>query len=157
MGSFDGVQVCELVGIYILCFLAKLINKNDRGLYRDDGLLKLRNVNGQQIDRMRKNIIKVFKDVGFAINVETNLKIVNFQTARSTYKIAHRNPTKSQTIYYHIQWNLPNADTVISGQWRLALMELRLNSYRKVSIKQTIIKRTIFSAPNDISHYRRSL
>ena len=78
MGSFDGAEVCELVGIYILCFLAKLINKKDCGLYRDDGLLILRNVNGQQIDRMRKNIIKTFKDIGFAIDVETNLKIVAF-------------------------------------------------------------------------------
>ena len=59
-------------------FLAKLINKNDCGLYRDDGLLILRNVNGQQIDRMRKNIIKIFKDIGFTIEVETNLKIVVF-------------------------------------------------------------------------------
>ena len=78
MGSFDGAEVCELVGIYILCFLAKLINKKDCGLYRDDGLLILRNVNGQQIDWMRKNIIKTFKDIGFAIDVETNLKIVDF-------------------------------------------------------------------------------
>ena len=50
MGSFDGGEVCELVGIYILCSLAKLINKEDCGLYRDDGLLILQNVNGQQID-----------------------------------------------------------------------------------------------------------
>ena len=50
MGSFDGAEVCELVGIYNLCFLAKLINKKDCGLYRDDVLLILQNVNGQQID-----------------------------------------------------------------------------------------------------------
>ena len=42
MGRFDGAEVCGLVGIYILCFLAKLINK----IYRDDELLILRNVNG---------------------------------------------------------------------------------------------------------------
>ena len=54
MGSFDGAEVCELVGIYILCFLAKLIDKKDCGLYRDDELSILRNVNGQQIDRMQK-------------------------------------------------------------------------------------------------------
>ena len=75
--NFDGGEVCELVSIYILCFLAKLINKSDCGLYRDEGLLILRNVNGQQIDRIRKNIIKIFKDIGFAIDVETNLKIVD--------------------------------------------------------------------------------
>ena len=27
---------------------------------------------------MHKNIIKIFKDIGFAIDVETNLKIVDF-------------------------------------------------------------------------------
>ena len=75
MESFEGAEVCELPGIYILCFLAKLINKKDCGLYRDDGLLILRNANGQQIDRMRKNIIKIFKDIGFAIDAETNHKL----------------------------------------------------------------------------------
>ena len=49
----DGAEVCELVGIYILCSLTKLINKEDCGLYRDDGLFILRNANGQEIDRMR--------------------------------------------------------------------------------------------------------
>ena len=47
-------------------------------LNRDDGLLILRNVNGEQIDRMRKSIIKTFKDIASAIDVETNLKFVNF-------------------------------------------------------------------------------
>ena len=78
MGRFDGAEVWELVGIYILCFLVKLINKEDCGLHRDDGLLILRNVNGEQIDRMRKSIIKTFKDIASAIDVETNLKFVNF-------------------------------------------------------------------------------
>ena len=78
MGRFDGAEVCEFVGIYTLCFWAKLINKKDCGLCRDDGLLILRNVNGQQIDRIYKNIIKIFKDIDFAIDVETNLKIADF-------------------------------------------------------------------------------
>ena len=58
-------------------FLAKLINKNDYSLYRDDRLLMLRNLNGQQIDRIRKNM-KIFKDTGFPFNKETNLKIIVF-------------------------------------------------------------------------------
>ena len=78
MGSYDGAEVCELVGIYLLSFLAKYIDKNDSGLYRDDGLILLRNVNKQKMDRMRKNIIKIFKDVGFKIEIQTNLKIVDF-------------------------------------------------------------------------------
>ena len=82
MGGFDGTEVCELIGIYILSFLATITNSKDCGLYRDDGLLILRNANGQQIDRTPKNI-KIFKDIGFTIDIETNLKIntlINLQT-----------------------------------------------------------------------------
>ena len=78
MGSYDGAEICELVGIYILTRLATIIKKSDCGLYRVDGLVILRNVNGQQIDRTRKNIIKIFKDVGFSIDIETNSKVVDF-------------------------------------------------------------------------------
>ena len=49
-----------------------------RTLYRDDGLVILRNVNEQQIGRTRKNIIKIYKDVRFSIDIETNSKVVNF-------------------------------------------------------------------------------
>lgn len=50
------------------------------GLYRDDGLLILHNINGQQIDCVRKNIIQIFKNIfiGYLIDIETNLKTVNF-------------------------------------------------------------------------------
>ena len=78
MRSYDGAEICELVGIYILPRLSNIIDKNDCGLYRGDALLVLRNVNGQKIDRIRKNIIQLFKDSGFLIDIETNLKIVDF-------------------------------------------------------------------------------
>ena len=91
MGSFDGAEICESVGIYILHRLSTIIEKNDNGIYRDDGLLVLHNVNKQQIDRTRKNIIKLFKDIGFNIDIETNLKVVDFlditfNLASGTYK-----------------------------------------------------------------------
>ena len=78
MGSYDGAEICELVGIYILSSLTTIIHKTDIGLYRDDGLLVLRYMNGQQIDRTRKNIIKIFKNIGFKIEIETNLKVADF-------------------------------------------------------------------------------
>ena len=73
--SFDVAEVCELAGIYIFRFLAKLINKNDCGLYRDDGLLILRNVNGQQIDRVRKKIIKYLKILASPSTLKQTLKL----------------------------------------------------------------------------------
>ena len=78
MSCYDLAEICELVGIYILTRLASIIKKSDCGHYRDDDLVILRNVNGQQIDRTRKNIIKIFKDVGFSIDIETSSKVVDF-------------------------------------------------------------------------------
>ena len=78
MGSYSGAEICELVGIYILSRLSTIIDKKDWGHYRDDDLLVLRNVNKQQIVRVRKSVIQLFKDTGFLIDVVTNLKIVNF-------------------------------------------------------------------------------
>ena len=79
MGSFDGAEICELVGLYILDSLTKkLISKNDIGLYRDDGLIVLHNKNGHQIDKTKKEIIEIFKKIGFEIEIDVNLKTVNF-------------------------------------------------------------------------------
>ena len=39
MGSYDGAEVCELVGTLILFTLANSIPKENSGLYRDNGLI----------------------------------------------------------------------------------------------------------------------
>ena len=46
MRSYDGAEVGELVGIYLSSLLASIIDKSNSGLYRDDGLIYLCNVNG---------------------------------------------------------------------------------------------------------------
>ena len=38
MGSYDVAKLCKLVEIYLLFLLANIIDKNNSGLYRDDGL-----------------------------------------------------------------------------------------------------------------------
>ena len=38
MGSYDGAEICELVGLFILNHLGKKFGKKNIGLYRDDGL-----------------------------------------------------------------------------------------------------------------------
>ena len=37
MGSYDGAEICELVGTYILSLLSKFIDKNNGGLYCANG------------------------------------------------------------------------------------------------------------------------
>ena len=90
MKIYEGAEICELVAIYLLFLLANIIDKNNSGLYRDDGWILLRNVNRQNMNRIRKNVIKVFKEVGFKIEIKTNLKIadflnVNFNLTNGTY------------------------------------------------------------------------
>ena len=67
MGSYDGAEVCELVGTLVLSTLANSIPRENCGLYRDNGLILMRNKNGQKMDRIRKEIIKIFKEIGFKI------------------------------------------------------------------------------------------
>ena len=55
MGSFDGAEICELVGLYIQSNLENILPKTNFGLYRDDGLILLGNLNGQQVDKKRRN------------------------------------------------------------------------------------------------------
>ena len=45
MGSYDGVQICELVGLFILSKLKDTFG-NNIGLYRDDGLVPLETKSG---------------------------------------------------------------------------------------------------------------
>ena len=78
MGSFDGAKICELVGIHILSLLSSILNKQSTGLYRDDGLVLLRNTSKQKTDRIRKDIIEIFKNAGFKIKIKTNLHIIDF-------------------------------------------------------------------------------
>ena len=84
MSSYDGVKICELVGIFILTHLATIFKKSDCGLYRDNGLLILHNVNEQQTDHTCKSINKIFNGVGFSrqvsdlVDIATNLKVVDF-------------------------------------------------------------------------------
>ena len=56
MGSFDGVEVCELTGLFLLNNLSEEYGKNNVGLYRDNGLVLLRNASGPQSERTRKDI-----------------------------------------------------------------------------------------------------
>ena len=54
------------------------INFNSLGLYRDDGLAYMENVKEHNADKMKKELIKIFKNAGLNITVDTNLKIVNY-------------------------------------------------------------------------------
>ena len=78
MGSYDGVELCQLIVIYIQSLLTNILSKDKMGLYRDDGLFILRRKNKQQIDRVRRKIITLFENIDFKIKILTNLTEVDF-------------------------------------------------------------------------------
>ena len=78
MDSFDEAEVCELVGLYTLQKLSPLLGIKNFGLYRDDGLAAVNTSSGPVLDRMRKNIISLFKEEGLSIIIEINLVDTDF-------------------------------------------------------------------------------
>ena len=71
-GSFDGAEICELVGLYPLNQLKDIITNGSFGGYRDDGLAVVTKYSGPQMDRLRKNIIAFLKQHGFQNTIEIN-------------------------------------------------------------------------------------
>ena len=80
MGLFDGAELCEhiYVGTYMFNVLSKKFNKNDFGLYRDDGLAFLKNKSGLQSEQVKKNNQKIFKEHGLDIIIQCNMRVVNY-------------------------------------------------------------------------------
>ena len=63
MGAYDGAEVCELVGIFMLNKISEKYNKNDVGLYRDDGLAVFKNISGTESARMKRTSYHYLKSM----------------------------------------------------------------------------------------------
>ena len=61
MGCYDGAEICELIGTYLLYQINNVISKENIGLYRDDELRILRNMSGPEVERKKKDLIRILK------------------------------------------------------------------------------------------------
>ena len=59
MGSNDGAEVCDLVGLYLLAGLKRKFENLDLGLYRDDGLGIYNDHPGPEAERTKKKIYSI--------------------------------------------------------------------------------------------------
>ena len=78
MGCYDGAEVCELVGLYILHKLTSAFPDGNIGLYRGDGLAIFKNINTRSGDNVRKKFSEILGNLGLKIRVQSNLKVVNY-------------------------------------------------------------------------------
>ena len=105
---FDGAETCELVGCYLLSLL------NDKygqriGLYRDDGLAAF-NKSPQEIEKIKKELCKIFRENDLKITTEANKSIVNFlDVALDLQSGKHYPYTKEGNVplYVHKKYNHP--------------------------------------------------
>ena len=75
MGSFDGAEVCETVGLYLLHLLQE--TGVDLGLYRDD-LLGATRLKGRPLERMRQRISAIFEENGLKVIGTVGLEATDF-------------------------------------------------------------------------------
>ncbi len=80
MGSYDGAECCELVGLFILNKLCNILQQPNVGLYRDDGLAAVSG-SGPQIERMRKQVFSLFQDIQLKVTIECNITSTEFLDA----------------------------------------------------------------------------
>ena len=81
IGAYDGKEVCELVETFLLYKLSLKYNKNDIGLYRDDGLAIFKNISSPKLEKVKKDIQKLFKENELDIAIQCSMKTVNYLDA----------------------------------------------------------------------------
>ena len=111
MGSLDASEVSETVGLYLLHRMEDIIPDGRVGLYRDDGLSVIEG-NGQEVERTRKKLSRLFKEEGLNITSEGNITLVDFldvvlDLKNSTYKPFTK--LNANTKYVSLQSNHPPA------------------------------------------------
>ena len=110
MGSYDGAETCELIGLYMLSLITAKF-KDQVGLYRDDGLAVCK-ASPREIEKIKQQVSKVFKSNGLKITIEANKKTVNFldvtfDLTSGTYKPFMK--PNNKLLYVHRQSNHPPA------------------------------------------------
>ena len=110
MGAYDGAEICELIGIFMLSLLGTKYGSKNIGLYRDDGLSIFRNVSGPDLEKIKKHIQKIFKEKKLDVIIECNTKIVNyldvtFNLNNGTYK-PYKKPN-DEMKYIHVDSDHP--------------------------------------------------
>ena len=107
MGSWDGAEVCEIVGLFLLSKLQHLAL--NVGLYRDDGLAVTK-LKPRLAELEKKKVCKIMSEYGLKITATANAHSVNFldltlDLREDTYKPFMK--PNDVPLYVHRQSNHP--------------------------------------------------
>ena len=111
MGSYDGAEVCELIGTFMLSLIGNMYNRNNIGLYRDDKLTVFKNTSNPQSQNVKKSFQKMFENKGLDIIIYCNMNIVNYlYVTLNSNDWSYRPYTKpnEETNYVHANFDHPH-------------------------------------------------
>ena len=115
MGSYDGAETCELVGLYMLNLINTKVTKGNFGLYRDDGLGVV-NTSPQETERIKKQLCAIFKEQDLAITIEANKKIVNYLDITLNLTTGEYHPyAKPNNITQYVNKNSNHPPSIIAN------------------------------------------
>ena len=72
IGAYDGAEICELVGTFLLEKISEICNKSNIGLYRDYGLSIFRNKSDTQLQKIKKKLQRLCKEYDLEITAESS-------------------------------------------------------------------------------------
>ena len=116
MGSWDGAETCDIVGLFLLSQLKHLPVK--LGLYRDDAL-GVSTLKAKENEALKKQISDTFKANGLSITIEVNKKVVSFLNVTfNLLNATYRDFCKDNHVplYVHRESNHPPAVTKCIGR-----------------------------------------
>ena len=122
MGSLDGAEISELIGLFMLSEVKKIdgLNQSNNGLYRDDGLIVLDKCPGPKRERIIKDLHKLFKSHGLRITIASTGPVADFldvtlDLSDGTYK-PYRKPNDTP-VYINAASNHPLPSSNTSPEW----------------------------------------
>ena len=110
MASYDGAEVCKLVGLYILDIFIKEFGHDKIGLYGGDRLGCFQNFPAPEFENVKKELCKIFKQSGLSITVECNLQITDFLDVKFYLRTGKYYPSRkgsNQLLHINKESNHP--------------------------------------------------
>ena len=112
MGSLDGAEVLELIGLFMLSKVKNIpdLNQSNTGLYRDNRLILLEKCPGPKKGRIIKDLHQLFKSHGLKITIASTGQVADFlhitlDLSDGTYK-PYRKPNDTP-VYINAASNHP--------------------------------------------------
>ena len=113
MGSYDGAEICELVGLYLLHMLTSgedpIFEIEKVGLYRDDGLAVIKlNRGGRDMEKeIKPRLNAVFNNEGLKITIEPASQVTDYLDVKFNLDRHTHEPYQKPSSYLNVQSNHP--------------------------------------------------